>query len=275
MARKKVAKKSAKKKAKRSFKVHGPKQHEIKWYGYRRDMRDPRDHEFLSATEPLPVVDLRSHCPPHMDQGALGSCVAHGVTGVTRYLRKVSGKPDHTYSRLQLYYDGRVVEGTVSEDSGLEIRDAIKCIAQLGCGHETLWRYTISKFKSKPPQRVYTDALKYQALEYKRVPVTADAVKTALSEGHPVIIGITVFASFESDSANETGMIPMPDIKNEELLGGHCMYVVGYGQKEGHFTVRNSWGNSWGDGGDCYIPYEYIGSSKLGGDYWIITKAEE
>jgi C1A family cysteine protease len=63
--------------------------------------------------------------------------------------------------------------------------------------------------------------------------------------------------------------VPMPG-NNEPMIGGHCMLTVGYGQKPGCFTVRNSWGADWGDQGDCYIPERYLGSSEFGSDYWII-----
>jgi C1A family cysteine protease len=256
-------------------KSNAPVKHEIKWYGYKRDMRDPRDHEYKSIGASLPsIVDLRPHCPPVMNQGQLGSCVAHGTTGAVRYLLRKSGKRDHNYSRLQLYYDGRVVEGTVKEDSGLEIRDAIKCVAKLGVGHETLWPYKVGKFANKPPQSVYTDALKYQSLAYQRVTVSTSSVMQVLADGYPVIIGVTLFESFESDNTAATGLVPMPALSKEQILGGHCMYVVGYGQKPDHFTVRNSWDTDWGDKGDCYFPYGYIGSTKFGGDYWAITKVE-
>jgi C1A family cysteine protease len=59
------------------------------WLGCRRDARDPRDHRFVPAPSTLAAlpaaVDLRAHCPPVMDQGELGSCTAHGITGALRY----------------------------------------------------------------------------------------------------------------------------------------------------------------------------------------------
>jgi C1A family cysteine protease len=48
--------------------------------------------------------------------------------------------------------------------------------------------------------------------------------------------------------------------------------VVGYGQKPGYFTVRNSWDTNWGDRGDCYIPEAYLGSTTYGSDYWVIKQ---
>jgi C1A family cysteine protease len=241
------------------------------WYGCRRDTRDARDHEFSARAGHLPAaVDLREHCPPVMNQGELGSCTAHGITGALRYLLRKAGRPDVPLSRLQLYFDERVIERSVREDAGAEIRDGIKSAAKIGVGPEKLWPYQVSKFKTKPPMAVYNAATPFNALEYSRVAVDAAHLKTALAAGFPVVIGVSLYSSFDGADVEKTGVVPMPDLMHEQLEGGHCMYVVGYGQKPGYFTVRNSWDTDWGDKGDCYFPEAYLGSTKLGSDYWVV-----
>lgn len=245
------------------------------WYGCRRDTRDARDIVFVPRAVHLPgAVDLRSHCAAVMDQGELGSCTTHGITGALRYLRLKAGLPDVPLARLQLYYDERKVEGTVSEDAGAEIRDGIKCAAKNGIAPEQLWPYDIAKFKQRPPAAVYTEALNWQALKYERVPVSVAGIKAAIAEGFPVVIGVTLYDSFEGKKVEKTGIVPMPDLKREAVAGGHCMLVVGYGQRPGTFTVRNSWGAGWGDHGDCYMQEAYLGSTRFGSDYWIVTAEE-
>jgi C1A family cysteine protease len=177
---------------------------------------------------------------------------------------------DVALSRLQLYYDERKIEGSVYSDSGAEIRDGIKSAAKVGVGPEALWPYKISKFKVRPPQKVYDAAIAFNALKYERVAVNTDHIKAALASGVPVVIGISLYDSFESDAVAKTGVLPMPDLHKEKMIGGHCMYAVGYGQHKGTFTVRNSWADDWGDRGDCYIPEAYLGSLKFGSDYWLI-----
>lgn len=251
----------------RRFKIQQP------WYGYRPDRPDFRDYYFKPTFthETLPsVVDLRSKCPPVMNQGELGACTAHGITGALRYDLIKQGLADIPLARLQLYYDERAAEGTIKSDSGAEIRDGIKCAAKFGVAPESLWPYDISKFKKKPPATVYKAAKSERALKYERVDVDVHAIKSALAQGFPVVIGISVYESFEGDDVAKTGVVPMPNA-NEELLGGHCLYCVGYGSKPGYFTVRNSWGEDWGDKGDCYIPEAYLGNSDLGEDYWTVT----
>jgi C1A family cysteine protease len=255
-------------------KYHGVNVTDHGWYGYKPDSFDPRDYKFGTETlTDLPAtVDLRADCPPVMDQGNLGSCTAHGITGALRHLLVKKGGPrDHRLSRLQLYFDERVVEGTSKEDAGAEIRDGIKCAAKIGVAHETLWPYTISKFAKQPNTKVYADAVKFEALTYARVAVSSASLKAALAAGNPVIVGFTVFESFESAAVEKTGVVPMPNISTEQVLGGHCVYVVGYGQQPGHFTCRNSWGVGWGMDGDFFMPKGYLGNPDFGDDYWVIT----
>lgn len=243
------------------------------WYGCKPDYKDPVNDLLMSLGPPpiFPeVVDLREWCPPVMNQGALGSCTAHGVTGVARWhIIKRGTTYDFPMSRLQLYYDTRALEDSIESDAGAMIRDAVKSLSKTGVGHEEHWPYDISRFSQQPPEDVYEDAFQYKALRYERVPVSVRALKTALANNHPVVIGISVYDAFEGPDVGRTGVVPMPRA-GESMVGGHCMYAVGYGQRPGHFTVRNSWGDDWGDKGDCYIPEAYLGSPEFGSDYWII-----
>jgi C1A family cysteine protease len=246
--------------------------HSVKWYGCKPSYKDKNDHmmSFGAPRALPPAVDLRQFLPPVMNQESLGSCTAHGVTECARWhIIKRDTTYDFPMSRLQLYYDSRATEDTTDSDAGAMIRDVIKTLAAKGVGHEELWPYDLTKFADAPPQTVYDDAQQYKALKYERVPISTTALKTAVANQHPVIIGISVYESFEGDDAARTGIIPMPT-QGEEMVGGHCMLVVGYGQKPGTFTVRNSWGDDWGDKGDCYLPEHYLGSADYGSDYWIM-----
>jgi C1A family cysteine protease len=204
-----------------------------------------------------------------MNQGALGSCTAHGIIGAMRYNAIYNGKHDFELSRLQLYYDERVIEGAPCEDTGAEIRDGIKCAAKIGVGREYFWPYKIGRFMEKPIVQCYNNAKEHKALTYARVNVSARAIKEALAMDDVVVIGISIYRSFENSSVSKSGIVPMPK-KTEAIIGGHCMYVVGYGQLKGYFTVRNSWATDWGNKGDCFIPEAYLGNPGMGSDYWVI-----
>src|SRR5712671_712702 len=116
----------------------------IKKYGYIPDLPDHRDRRlaFLSAPIPLPaVVDLRPKMPPVYDQGQLGSCTGNAIAAAVQFERKKQGMgPDFAPSRLFIYYNERVIEGTVGTDAGAQIRDGIKAVAALGvCPEQPDW----------------------------------------------------------------------------------------------------------------------------------------
>ena len=160
------------------------------------------------------------------------------------------------------------MEGSVNKDAGAQIRDGIKSVHKIGVCDENIWEYDITKFKEKPPNMCYTQAKKYRGLKYHRLNQNLDDLKCCLLDGYPFTIGISIYESFESDNVKKTGLVPMPK-KDEKLLGGHALAVVGYDNEYG-FIVRNSWGNEWGLDGYCYIPYDYICNKDLANDFWTI-----
>ena len=132
-------------------------------YSWNRQIPDFRDFKFEGSTFLekffLPSsVDLRSVDGPIEDQGQLGSCTANALAGALQFLEKQSGKAVTLLSRLFIYYNERVIEGTVSIDSGSEIRDGIKTLNKQGDCTEKMWPYTISKFKTKPSTAAYKEA---------------------------------------------------------------------------------------------------------------------
>jgi C1A family cysteine protease len=248
--------------------------HKIKHYGWVPDLPDARDHMYAapSATmEALPAkADLRPHCPPVYDQGQLGSCTGNSIAGAVEFERmKQKLTPNFVPSRLFIYYNERVIEGTVSTDSGGQIRDGIKVVATEGAPPETDWPYDIAKFAEKPPPVAYTDALKDRAVQYQRLVQNLGQMKGCLASGYPFVFGFTVYESFESQTVAQTGVVPMP-ATGETVVGGHAVMAVGYDDSQQRFIVRNSWGATWGMHGYFTIPYAYLQDSHLASDFWTI-----
>jgi len=244
-------------------------------YGWRPDKPNLHDHilHFGSLGPSIaPTVDLREtgHLPPVYDQGQLGSCTGNGTAAAVEYGLKAQGKHDFMPSRLFIYYNERVIEGTVDSDAGAEIRDGIKVVATTGVCDENLWPYDISKFTDKPSDAAYSAAKTGIIKQYSRVPVALHNIQNVLTHKIPVVFGCTLYDSFESNAVAENGMVPMP-IANENVVGGHCMLMVGY--TDTHFIVRNSWGEGWGDKGYCYFPFEYLTNPNLADDFWAIFLA--
>jgi C1A family cysteine protease len=245
-------------------------------YRWVRDPIDPRDHIYqLAPLQAIPPrVDLRQYCSPIEDQGNIGSCTGNAIAGQIELIDRKGGK-QLDVSRLFIYYEERVLEGTVRYDAGAYIRDGIKVTYNKGAPLESLWPYATNKFATKPPTAAYTDALKRKVTGYANFA----AVKNAIAAGNPVTIGFDVYASFEDvwgdipHGQPGSGMMPMPNKATEQLLGGHAVCIVGYDDtlNGGRFIVRNSWGTSWGDAGYFYMPYGVIQDTTMSSDFWLIS----
>lgn len=236
-------------------------------YKLKTDKVDMRDKIYcaksISKLSDLPQsVDLRPHCSPIVDQGQLGSCTANAIaSGLGEYLQNVAGQGLTSLSRLDLYWWERFIEGTVNQDSGAEIRDGMKVFNQLGIAPESDYPYDVTTFTNEPSPQAIMDGVSFKISEYNRVQ-DLTALKTTLAEGLPVVTGIQVYESFQSNAVAQTGMVPMPNPDNEQLLGGHAVLAVGYDDLKQQVIMRNSWGTSWGDQGYFYLPYTYFTDPK-------------
>ena len=256
--------------------------HKIQRFGWVKDTPDPRDLLFTAspvlAAKPLPKsADLRPGCPPVYDQGQVGSCTGNSIAGAFEFQQKKQLLQDFMPSRLFIYYNERVIEHTTGKDAGAQIRDGIKTVAKQGVPPEPDWPYSenMSVVTEKPDANAYTDALQHQVISYHRISArTASAalnlMKSCLADGYPFVFGFTVYSAFEGPEVAKTGILKMPNLKTEQVEGGHAVLCVGYDDKMKSVLVRNSWGTSWGLKGYFWMPYAYITDPKLASDMWTI-----
>lgn len=235
--------------------------------GYIPDRPDPRDYLYrapipMQALPPSATLDKTRQ--PVLDQGQLGSCVAHGTCGAVLF-----HQPDFMLSRLWLYYKARALEGAIHDDAGCQIRDAVKVLVSKGAPPETDWPYDVSKFAKRPPSKATKDAKKEVVLKYERI-ATPQEARACIASGSPYIVGFTLFESFESDEVAKTGMVPMPK-KGERIIGGHC--VLGFGYDPTHDEFLNSWSSDWGNKGFFRIPHAYV--EHYASDMWAIQACEQ
>lgn len=109
---------------------------------------------------------------------------------------------------------------------------------------------------------------------------TLDAVKNSLRQKDRLTFGVLLFgfdkgvagASGEYKVKNDTWVITpeiTEDILKRKNYGGHEMIITGFNdfavatdphgyQHRGLLTIRNSWGNKIGNGGDFYMSYDYF-----------------
>lgn len=258
-----------------------PTQRIIQGLGWRPDLPDHRDLHYAVAHpdeaashRPIRASVLNSHRMPKdvYDQGDIGSCTANSSSSAMKFLH-----PGFDPSRLALYYESRKLEGTVDQDSGAMLRDVIKVLAAQGVGYESEWPYITAKFKDAPPAFELRDAAKFEIKTYSRLTTGAD-FRNCIVAGFPFVIGFSVYESFEGPDVAASGLVPMPTAA-DSMVGGHAVLVIGYddslqlpGVLHGLkvYLVRNSWGPSWGLGGNFYIPAAYLENPGLASDAWTI-----
>jgi C1A family cysteine protease len=244
-------------------------------YGWRADKPDYRDLRYavpqhLAAVALPSEVDLRPGCPAPYDQNELGSCTSQAIAGNVHYeLMKQNPAKAFQPSPMFIYYNERVIENSVNEDAGAEIRDGIKSLVRWGVCPEQYHPYVISKFKTKPSKLAYKQALPHRVDKYLRVTQDLEHLKSCLADKNPIVFGFAVYESFESDEVAKTGVVQMPG-RREKDLGGHAVLAVGYRDYDRRFIVRNSWGINWGINGYFTIPYEYVLNDDLAADFWSI-----
>jgi C1A family cysteine protease len=246
------------------------------WYGWLPDRPDHRDLLYAAIAKPPrklpPSVDLRPGCPPVENQGQLGSCTANALVGNLEFLEQKAGHPVVDLSRLFIYYNERVVEGTVNEDAGAALRDGVKTLVKQGVCRETTWPYKVAAFKQKPSPASFREAADHQVTSYHRV-LTLKEMRMCLAEGYPFVFGFTVYESFESKEVEKTGVLNLPQPK-EKSLGGHAVCAVGYDDASSRFLIRNSWGTDWGLAGYFTMPYAYLDDRNLTDDFWTVRMFE-
>lgn len=253
--------------------------HKLQKYGWIPDLPDTRD--YLYAAPPavlmsLPKkVDLRLACPAIYNQGSLGSCTGNAIAGAVHFDRmrqKIPAAKNAVPSRLFIYYNERVIEGTVTQDSGAMLRDGMKTVATQGVCFESgadSWPYDVKEFADRPNADCYSFAEKNKILEYSRLVPTSAQLRGCLAAGFPFVFGFTVYESFETPAVTKSGTVPMP-ASGERVLGGHAVVAIGYDDSTQRFLARNPWGASWGRKGYFTIPYAYLTDRNLADDFWTI-----
>ena len=249
-------------------------------FGWKRGLPSRRFPQLALTTFPaLPTkIDLTAtgRFPPIWDQLSSSSCTGHGTVRAIMFSRAKAGLPFVDFSRLFPYYNARLAEGDPQQDGGAAIGDVVAASQKYGdCPYADL--PTDMKLITEPPTTgAFADAVVHKTLTATRV-LGSSALSLQYHFRHcmavlgvPVIIGISVYESFESDQVAKTGVVPMPG-PNEVMVGGHCIVAVGYDDTTGLITAQNSWGVNWGQAGSFQIPYAYVFDPGLADDFHAIT----
>ena len=75
--------------------------------------------------------------------------------------------------------------------------------------------------------------------------VGEEQFKAEISKNGPIVASFTVYADFKQYKSGVYSHV------TGEVLGGHAIRVIGYGEENGvkYWTIANTWSENWGEGG--------------------------
>lgn len=240
-------------------------------YGCIPGTPDPRDRvaSIFQAQRIPSVFRLPGWFPPVYDQGQTNACTAHAWAAAYAFQHWKETSQISRPSRMFIYYNERLLNGDTSEDAGAQVRDGCKALAKYGSIDESRWPFNHHDLFTQPPEDAYDAAAGHAVTVYERIPQDRAQLQAALLDLRPVVFGMAVYRSMETDEVARTGDVPIPS-RNEMLLGYHCVLLEGWDDRSQRYYARNSWGASWGRAGSFTLPYEYVENKDLAMDFWTI-----
>ncbi len=243
-------------------------------YGLIHDTHDERDFLYSSiASTGLPKnVNLWNERISIRDQSYLGSCTAFALSYIRLYwlMKRINTKFSFDpFSPLYLYWHERDLEGDVDADRGASLRSGMKILHDFGLAFEKDCPYIPALYKEHPSQRAETFASSFRIASYHRIS-GIEQLKQALADGFPVVSGVSIYSSFESQAVADSGVVPMPDLAKERCLGGHALAIFEYNDDTQLVTGPNSWGPKWGDNGLYHMPYAMFEDYTYVKDMWVM-----
>jgi hypothetical protein len=242
------------------------------FHGLLPSLPDPRRYIYGATLIPKaipPKYDLLQWDDPIYSQSG-GSCAPNASVGARANVARRLGADTLDHSRLYVYAHARG-SGPSLSDTGSYLSSCMDALKKFGTPREATWPES-SGVNTYPPASLDAEAANYEIKQYAYIsPLTVDAVKLALSNNLPVVLGMVLHQSFRSPV---NGVIPMPT--TDGTWGAHAVTAVGWDDAKlsvegvpGCFLFRNSWGTGWGLSGYAWLPYDFLGKYVFEG--WTIS----
>lgn len=201
----------------------------------------------VSVSLPKAFNMVRETAPETMrSQGQRGTCVAFSCTaaieGRGRWIHGHAG----LLSPQKFYYELKRTDGH-PDSEGSSIEASIQVATAIGSCREATCPYdpepqTEGPGGPRPPEAAFREAFGLVCPDAALLEVgDIVAIKMALSEGFPVVVGIPVWDNWENAWTHLTGDVPDPPDSRSGLLGYHAVPIVGYDDATERFWFRNSW----------------------------------
>jgi hypothetical protein len=216
--------------------------------------------QFTTKSIAAPTVsNIQPQFYPYVkDQGSAGNCVAQSLATAMEIFQYLNTKIAEHYSVAYIYgSDG-------SSGSGMDCEEGVKNCKASGSPR---WEMVSTAYPDNTAKSaavsLYNNADTYTTknasnqkfTDYKNVDFyDTDTVAGYISKYGYFMLNFRIPQNFYDVGSD--GLVPQPDEYSGE---NHSIALIGLTAKGGkkHWIAHNSWGTSWGDGGLCYIPYDW------------------
>jgi len=227
------------------------------------------DAERASAAAP-PKFDWRkasggNYVSPVKDQAGCGSCVAFGATAVLESMVRIAAKQpgllvDLSEAHVFFCYGPDHGAGPCP-DGGWWPDDAFAAM-KAGVVDEANYRYTD---EDQPCRRGSDWQTRLTKFSHSTTKSSIGAMKTYISTIGPMTACFTIYEDFFYYYTG--GVYTYHEKTSGDVIGGHCVQIIGYDDAQKCWIAKNSWGTGWGEDGYFRIAY---GSAGIDAEMWGI-----
>ena len=246
-------------------------------------------------------ADVRQNgCSPYFecfDQGNTGSCTAQSMVAALQCAQRKNSASPLLYDTLSpwfLYHyslladaeakmaDAEATKAVQLQDIGSTVATAAKQVT-FGVCREQLWPLAESAVEQTPSTEAQQDAVRYAGVQVDTLENSLEQLRTCLASGYCFVFSFYITAAADSwlmdrnQQVQSNFIMPGP-LLDDAATAGHAVLCVGYedpdagGQRPATFTIRNSWGPTWGDQGHFYLTYDTLTNSNWARDFHLIRR---
>lgn len=205
-------------------------------------------------------IDLSLNWGPPRSQGNRPTCLAFTASELNR---DVGG----TASALSAEYIYRAAarrSATWKAGDGLLMTHLSEALAQHGQPTEPICPYLAHEPVEAPPELPRLDASeKLYAATVQLISTAPQLIEDELRQGKPVGLILKLTDTFLRPTQ---GMIDFSHMLLSINMH-HAVVATGLGKHSGtgepHFRIRNTWGQTWGEHGNAWLPHSYVQSHAV------------